>query len=298
MMDSNQYTLEVRGLRKEFDQFVLDNVDLCVPAGTIVGLIGENGAGKSTTIKTALDLLHRDGGEVRFFGNPMEYDSAGIREQIGVTFDGLNFNEAFTAPQAAGICRNIYSNWDEGVWNRYMKQFRLPENKKLKDFSKGMKVKFNLAVALSHHARLLILDEPTSGLDPVMRDDILDVFLDFVQDESHGILLSSHITSDLEKVADYIVFLHEGKVLLTESKDEMLYRYGILRCGRDQLKDIDPEDMEACQIQDYQVNVLVKDRQKAARRYSNMVIDPATIDEIMLLYIKGRGKDSPVKGGR
>ena len=282
-----EYAMEVEGLSREYKDFALKQVNLRVPEGSIVGLIGENGAGKSTTIKAALGLVHRDQGNVRFFGREVKDFSQEVGENVGVVFDSLNFSQLLTAGQIGKICRRIYQNWDTSEYLGYLQKFQLPESKLIKEYSKGMKAKFSLAIAMSHHARLLILDEPTSGLDPVMRDEILDIFLDFVQDARCSILVSSHITSDLEKIADYIVFLHQGEVILQASKDELLYSYGVIRCGRGELDQIDPRDRIACKMMDYQCNVLVRDRRMAQRKYGNMIVDPVSIDEIMLFYVKG-----------
>ena len=285
-MRNTDNALEIRSLSKRYGDFQLDHINLKVPAGTIVGLIGENGAGKSTTIKAVMDLIQWDSGDITLYGQRLE-DCPQMKEEISVVFDDLHFNKSFTARQIASICRGIYKNWDDCCWNELLNRFGLPDSKPVKDFSKGMRVKLNLAVALSHHARLLLLDEPTAGLDPVMRDDILDIFLEFIQDESHAILISSHITSDLEKIADYIAFLHQGRMVFCEKKDDLLYRYGVIRCGKEDFAKIAEEDRVAVRRQDYQISVLVQDRQAAARTYPDLVIDQPDIDEIMLFYVKG-----------
>ena len=281
------HALDIRGLTKDYGDFRLENINLTVPAGTIVGLIGENGAGKSTTIKAAMALIHRDSGEITIYGQKLADSPAAMKEEISVVFDDIHFNKNFTAKQIAAICRGIYTNWDEPRWNQLMEKFGLPVSKPIKDFSKGMRVKLNLAIALSHHARLLLLDEPTAGLDSVMREDILDLFLEFMQDENHAILISSHITSDLEKIADYIAFIHQGRMIFCEPKDDLLYRYGVIRCGREDFAKIAEEDRVAVRRQEYQISVLVRDRQAAARKYPDMVMDQPDIDEIMLFYVKG-----------
>ena len=195
-----------------------------------------------------------------------------------------------TPKKLNNILKNIYKTWDETQFFSLMQTMSLPENKKIKEFSKGMKMKLSIAVALSHHSKLLIMDEVTSGLDPVMRDDILDVFLDFIQSDDNSILVSSHITSDLEKVADYIVFIHNGRVVFSKSKDELIYQYGIIKCGAAQFDAIDSHDMLAYRKQDYEWQVLVSDKTAAKRKYPQAVIDAATIDDIMLLYVKGERK--------
>jgi len=282
--------LAVNYLTKKYRDFVLDHVSFSVPSGTIVGLIGENGAGKSTTINAILGLIKKDSGNIEIFGKSDTQTAEIIRNQIGVVFDGNSYPDVLSARKLNRILSKIYQTWDEHKFFSLLEKMSLPADKKIKQFSKGMKMKLSIAAALSHDSRLLILDEATSGLDPVVRDDILDLFLDFVQDENHSILVSSHITSDLEKAADYIVFIHKGKVVFCKSKDELRYQYGIIRCGSAQFDAIDKDEVIACRKQDYEWDVLVADREKAQKKYPKAVIDPASIDEIMLLYVKGETK--------
>lgn len=279
--------LVVNRLTKKYKDFVLDNVSFTVPRGSIVGLIGENGAGKSTTINAVLGSIRKDGGSVEILGKQDTEIDAKIRGQIGVVFDGSNFPAALSARQLGKVFQKIYGTWDTDRYLMLLDKMSLPADKKIKQLSKGMKMKLSIAAALSHGSRLLVLDEATSGLDPVARDDILDMFLDFIQDEDHSILVSSHITTDLEKVADHIVFIHQGKIVFNRPKDELRYKYGILRCGTAQFGAIDKSDMIAHRRQDYGWEVLVSDRDAARKKYPKAVIDPATIDEIMLFYIKG-----------
>ncbi len=281
-MDS---ALTVSGLTKTYPDFVLDSVSFSVPSGSIVGLIGENGAGKSTTINAALGLIRKESGRVSILGRE-DLDSD-TREEIGVVFDGSNYPEILSPRKLNRIMKNIYRTWDEMAYFRLLGQFSLPPDKQIKQFSKGMKMKLAISAALSHHPKLLILDEATSGLDPVIRDDILDMLLDFVQDETHSILLSSHITSDLEKIADYIVFIHQGKVVFSKPKDELMERYGILKCGAAQFDVLDRTEIIAYRKMDYEWQVLVSDRENMRKKYSKVMIVPATIDEIMLLCVKG-----------
>lgn len=278
--------LEVRNLTKQYADFTLDHVSFSIPKGTIMGLIGENGAGKSTTINAILDLIHKDDGTVTFWGQELS-SAKQLKEDIDVVFDGINFYETLTAAKVGKISQTAYKQWDDRLYREYLNRFQLPTDKEIKTFSKGMKMKLCIAVALSHRPKLLILDEATSGLDPVMRDDILDVFLEFVQDEEHSIMISSHITTDLEKVADTITFIHQGKVLFCKAKDELLYHYGIIRCGAAIFDEIDKSEILAYRKEDYQWNVLVADKEKARRRYKNAVVDDAAIDDILLLYVKG-----------
>lgn len=278
--------IEVKNLQKSYSGFGLHNISFCVPQGRIVGLIGENGAGKTTTIKAILNLIDIEGGVISVLGSPTRI-SKRTREDIGVVFDGLCFHENLTVAQLGKIMQGMYKKWDMALFKQYCHRFDLDEKKRVGDLSKGMKMKLSITIALSHQPKLLILDEATSGLDPVMRDEILDVFLDFIQDEQNSILLSSHITSDLEKVADYIVFIHQGKVIFSLPKDTLLYQYGILRCRTDEFNQIDKDDILAYQKKDFEWEVLVADKENAAQKYKKCVVDNATIDEIMLLYVKG-----------
>ena len=278
--------LQVNNLTKHYPSFTLDHVTFDLPKGAIMGLIGENGAGKSTTINAILNLIHKDEGSVTFWGEELS-SSKPLKEDIGVVLDGINFYETLTPAKVAKISAAAYRQWDESLFQDYMKRFKLPTDKEIKALSKGMKMKLSIAVALSHHPKLLILDEATSGLDPVMRDEILDVFMDFVQDEEHSIIMSSHISTDLEKIADYITFIHQGKVLFCKSKDELRYNYGIIRCGAALFNAIEKEDILTYRKDDYQWNVLVADKEKARKKYKNAVVDDATIDDILLLYVKG-----------
>ena len=277
--------LHISGLTKPYGDFVLDHVSFRVPSGSIVGLIGENGAGKSTTINAALGLIQKEEGRVSILGKDA-LDNA-TKEQVGVVFDGSNYPEILSPRKLSRIMKNIYHTWDERAYLDMLKRFSLPADKPIRQFSRGMKMKLSITAALSHQPKLLILDEATSGLDPIIRDDILDMLLAFVQDEEHSILISSHITSDLEKIADYIVFIHEGKVVFSRAKDELLEQYGIMKCGAAQFDALDKADIVACRKMDYEWQVLVSDREALQRKYPKALIVPATIDEIMLLYVKG-----------
>lgn len=279
--------LQINGLTKEYPGFKLDHVSFTLPCGTIMGLIGENGAGKSTTINAVLDLIRKDDGNILFWGKELSHNPRQLKEDIGVVFDGINFYETLTPVKVGKISAAAYRQWDPAAYKGFLDQFQLPADKEIKTFSKGMKMKLSIAAALSHHPKLLILDEATSGLDPVMRDDILDVFLDFIQDETHSILMSSHITTDLEKVADYITFIHQGKIVFSKPKDELIYNYGILRCGAEDFHRLDPADILVWRKNDYQWDVLVEDKNKAMSRYRSIVIDNPSIDDILLLYVKG-----------
>ena len=283
----SDYSLKVENLTKKYDDFLLDKVSFYVPKGNIVGLIGENGAGKSTTINTMLDIIERDSGDIYILDSEKNKVNNEIREKIGVVFDGNNFPEDLTPQKLNNVLARIYKNWEDKTFFEYIEKFNLPKTKKIKNFSKGMKMKLSISVALSHNAELLILDEATSGLDPIVRDDILDILLDFVQDENKSILISSHITSDLEKVADYIVFIHKGKVIFEETKDNLIYDYGIMKCKQKDFSSIDKEDIIRFRKMDYGYEILVKNKNELERKYPDMVMDNIKIEDIMLMYVKG-----------
>ena len=252
-----------------------------------MGLIGQNGAGKSTTINSILNLVNFDSGDIKIFGKETSSINKDLRNDIGVVFDEINFHETFTVKNINNVTSRIYSRWDKNLFFNYMKNFNLPLNKQIKNFSKGMKMKLSISIALSHYPKLLILDESTSGLDPVVRDEILDIFLDFVQDENHSILISSHITSDLEKIADYISFIHDGEIIFTKNKDELIYNYGVIKCSEKQFNDLNKNDILVFRKKDYNYEALTSNKIGVAKKYKNLIIDTPTIDEIMLLYVKG-----------
>lgn len=285
--------LTISGLTKTYPDFTLDNVSFAVPSGSIVGLIGENGVGKSTTINAALGLIQKEAGQVSILGKEKIDDDT--KERIGVVFDGSNYPEILSPKKINRIMKNIYRSWNEQIYFRLLKQFSLPLDKQVKQFSKGMKMKLAISAAFSHQSNLLILDEATSGLDPVMRDDILDMLLEFVQEEERSILVSSHITSDLEKIADYIVFIHKGKVVFSKPKDALMEQYGMIKCGTAQFEALDKADITAYRKMDYEWQVLITNREKMERKYPKAMIVPATIDEIMLLYIKGKADATQFK---
>lgn len=283
------YILELNQVCKRFPQSEhgLDHVSFSLPYGSIMGLVGENGAGKTTTIGCILNTLAKDSGEIRIFGEPLRDSSIAAKERIGVVYDGDNFPGYLTPRELCRVMSGLYPNWDTPLFHSYLKRFGLPEEQKIKGYSRGMTMELAISAALAHHPELLILDEATGGLDPIVRDDILDLFLEFVEDEHHAILLSSHITSDLEKVADYITFLHRGKVLMTVSRNDLVYRYAVLRCRESQFRSLDPKDILAYRKGDYQIDVLVPDGKAAQKKYRDIVADHLSIDEMMLLLIKG-----------
>ncbi len=285
-----EYAIEIKDVTKNYENFTLDHIQLNVPKGCIMGLIGENGAGKSTLIKSILNLIKNDGGEVKIYGKTMGIEEVETKEWIGVVFDESYFHDYLMVKDIKKIMKRIYKQWDDACFEHYVEVFGLPEQKRIKTFSRGMKMKLSMAVALSHHAKLLILDEATSGLDPVVRDEILDIFLEFIQDEEHTILVSSHITSDLDKIADYITFLHEGKIIFCKEKDELLNQYGILRCGEEDYQKLDQKHVIGVRKNHFGYEVMVDNRPEMEEIWGPDHVDATSIEEIMLFLIKG-GKD-------
>lgn len=284
-----EHILELQEVSKTYrkSDFKLEKVSFRLPYGAVMGFVGENGAGKTTTIDCILNTVRKDAGDILLFGRKMQDEDKDLRENIGVVYDGGNFPDYLNPLQLSDIMEGLYAQWDNELFLGYLERFGLPEKRKIKTYSRGMTMKLAITAALSHHPKLLILDEATSGLDPVMRDEILDVFLEFVQEEDHSILLSSHITGDLEKIADYITFIHEGRIILTASKNELAYEYGIMRCKENQFQGLDKEDIVAYRKRDYQTDVLTADVKRAQKKYRDIIIDRVSIDEIMVLLVKG-----------
>ena len=275
----------VRDLCKQFDRFLLDHVSFQVPKGRIVGFIGENGAGKSTTINLILDELKRDNGQIQIFGK--ENTISAVKEDIGVVFDECNFHDVFNVSDIEKILSGVYKSWDSNLYRQYLKKFKIPERKQIGSFSKGMKMKLSIICAMAHKPKLLILDEATTGLDPVVRDEMLDLFLEFIQDEECSIFFSSHITSDIQKIADYVILIHQGKIIFEEQKDDLVYNFGIVKCGREKFASISPDDYIIHRITNVSVECLVRDKEAIRRKYKDIVVDNATLEDIMLFYIKG-----------
>lgn len=274
--------LEIRNLTKNYDGFTLDNLNLTLPSGCIMGLIGENGAGKSTTIKLILDMIHRDSGTITIMGKDNRENIRLLKQDIGVVLDDVGIPECLTAKQVGKIMRHTFENWSDSVYKDYLKKFSIPSNKPFKDFSRGMKMKLGIVAALSHDPKLLILDEATSGLDPIVRDEVVDIFSEFTRDESHAVLISSHIVSDLEKICDYIAFLHKGKLLLCEEKDILLEQYGLLQCSKAQLEELDQKAIKGKKISPYGVQALVL-RDSVPSEWN---ISPVSIEELFIFMVK------------
>lgn len=274
--------LELRKVSKAYKGFKLDNISLTLPRGCIMGLIGENGAGKSTTIKLILRMIKRDGGAISLLGQDDKANFQAVKEDVGVVLDEVGFPECLTTVQVGNILRRTYKNWDDAVFNAYLRRFALPGDRPFKDFSRGMKMKLGIAAALSHDPKLLILDEATSGLDPVVRDEVVDIFSEFTRDESHAILISSHIVSDLEKLCDYIAFLHKGKLLLCEEKDRLLERYGIIHCTAAQLAGLDGAAVKGKKTSAYGVEAVVRRDMVPA----GMQVRPVSIEDLFVYMVK------------
>lgn len=279
--------LEIKNLSKKYDDFELKNINIELPKGMIMGFIGENGAGKTTTIKAILNIINRDAGEIKIFGLDNKENERKIKEDIGVVLDDSFLSEYLNPSDINKIMKNIYKNWDEKLYFKYIEEFKLPKEKISKEYSSGMKMKLKIAVALAHHPKLLILDEPTSGLDPIARNEILDIFQEFIQDENKGIFVSSHITSDLEHIADYITFINNGEIVFTKTRDELIENYGIVKCSEEQFKKINKKDYIRYKKNRYEYDVLIENKYEFKKSYDISVIDKPTIEDIMLIYIKG-----------
>ena len=276
--------IKVNNLTKTYDNFKLDNITLEIKKGSIIGLIGENGAGKTTLIKLLLGLIKKDKGDILLFNKIL---NSKVKEDIGVVLDDSFFPEVIKVKDVNPVMKNIYKSWDEKLFFKYLKDFSLNENMLIKNLSKGMKKKLEIITALSHHPKLLILDEPTSGLDPVVRKEILDIFLDFIENGENSILFSSHITSDIESIADYIIFIDNGKLVFDKEKDDILDNYGIVKCSDNDFKKISKNNIISYLKNKYNYEVLVNDRKNIKKNNSNLVVDKATLEDIMLLIVKG-----------
>lgn len=278
--------IEIKNLSKKYKSgFELNDINIEIPSGFIIGLIGENGAGKTTIIKSLLGILKIDKGNIKIFNK--DYNDENIKEDIGIVLDNSFFPELLTAADIGLSMKNIYNNFDSELYNKYLVDFNISKNSQIKTFSKGMRKKLEIITALSHKPKLLILDEPTSGLDPIVRNEILDLFLNFISDENHSILLSTHITTDLEKIADKIIFLDKGKIVMNENKDDIIDNYAILKCDIDSFNKIDKEDIIRFKKNKYNYEVLVKDKRKLKKKYNEFVIDNITLDDLMYLVVKG-----------
>lgn len=280
-------TIKVKNLNKKYEGFELKNISFEIPEGSIVGLIGENGAGKTTTIKSILNII-RSEGEIQVLGKDIKQNEKEIKSKLGVVLDDSFLSEYLTPKKINSIMKDFYNTWDKKLFEKYIKIFKLPENKMIKDFSSGMKMKLKIATAISHKPQILILDEPTSGLDPIVRNEILDIFRQFIaEDETRSILVSTHITTDLEHISDYIMFIKNGEITLNLPTSEILENYGIVKCDEKDFSKISKEDYEYYRKEKYQYEVLVKNKKMIKSKYGISTIDKASIEDIMLFYIKG-----------
>lgn len=275
--------IEIKNLNKRYDDFELKDVSFDVYQGTVMGLIGANGSGKTTILKSILSIIKYDG-DIRILGEEISKD---IKDEINSVFEEYFIGEYLNAKEVDKIYSEIYSKWDSNYFYELLDKFDIATDKKYKDFSKGMKIKLKIAIALSSRPKLLILDEPTSGLDPVIRSEILDIFLEYMEDENNTILISSHITTDLEKIADYITFINDGEVIFTEEKYDLEENYGIVRVSEEDFNKIDKRFIKKFKKEKYQINVLVDNLHEFEKTYPSFVVDRSTIDEIMVLYLRG-----------
>lgn len=275
--------VEVKELTKKFKGFTLDHVSFSLPAGCIMGLVGENGAGKSTTLKLLLNMIQKDSGRITILGK----DEKNIdKNEIGVVFDECRFHESFTAKDINQVLKSIFQRWNEQQFFDYLNRFEVPSNKKLKEFSRGMKMKISIAAAVSHDAKLLLLDEPTSTLDPVVRDEMLDIFYDFISDEQHSIIISSHIVSDLEKVCDYIAFMHKGKMILCEEKDRLLQECRLAQMSEAEFSAIDKDEIIGSRKTPFGITAVI--RKAAAAQIRNA--QPINLEDLFVYMIRGEEK--------
>ncbi len=279
--------IEVKNLCKKYDGFELKNISFNVPQGSVVGFVGENGAGKTTTIKSILNAINCEG-SVHIFGKDIKLNEKEIKQNIGVVLDDSFLSDYLTAKQINSIMKDIYQEWNKDKYISYLKQFNLPENKLIKDYSSGMKMKLKIATAISHNPKLLILDEPTSGLDPVVRNEILDIFRKYIEeDETRSIFISTHITTDLEHISDYIIFIENGRIIFNMPTVELLENYGIIKCSEEDFSKIEKNDYIKYKEQKYQYEILTNDKYNIVKKYNITTIDKPSIEDIMLFYIKG-----------
>lgn len=275
--------VEVKELTKKFKGFTLDHVSFSLPAGCIMGLVGENGAGKSTTLKLLLNMIQKDSGRITILGK----DEKNIdKNEIGVVFDECRFHESFTAKDINQVLKSIFQRWNEPQFFDYLNRFEVPSNKKLKEFSRGMKMKISIAAAVSHDAKLLLLDEPTSTLDPVVRDEMLDIFYDFISDEQHSIIISSHIVSDLEKVCDYIAFMHKGKMILCEEKDRLLQECRLAQMSEAEFSAIDKDEIIGSRKTPFGITAVIRKAASAQIRNTQ----PINLEDLFVYMIRGEEK--------
>ena len=279
--------IQIQNLSKVYEDFSLKNITLNIPKGSILGLVGANGAGKSTMIQALLGLIRSEYDAIKILGKDLQTQEKEIKEDIAVIYDVSHYNLQYTPKFIGAMLQKVYQNWDMERYHGYLKRFGLPEDKRLKTFSKGMKMKLEFAIAFSHAPKILILDEATSGLDPVFRDEILDLIREFTEEEEHTVLISSHITSDLDKVADYIALIHDGTLQFVKTYDEIRDDYGVLHCGKDFFETLREEDIVSFKKEPYEYKVLVKNKNEILRVFPELEMERASVEDIMLFYVKG-----------
>ena len=278
-------SIEIKKLNKKYAKFALEDVSFNLPSGSIMGFIGENGSGKTTTLKCILDILKKYTGEIKIFN--LDNKDINLKEDIGVVLDEAFFPDILKPKDINKIMQGIYKTWDEDLFKQYLKKFSLEYTKEIKTFSMGMKKKLEIATMLAHKSKLLILDEPTSGLDPIARQEIMDIFQEFIEDENCSILFSTHITSDLELIADYITFINDGKIVLSKTKDELLEQFGLVKCTKEEFSKIAKQDYLRYLKNKYDYQILVTDKKRFKNKYPKVVVDKINLEQIMLLMIKG-----------
>lgn len=284
------YAIEIDHLTKHYPDFTLNDITLHIPSGSIVGVIGENGAGKSTLIRSMLGIINCDAQHLQYFGQNFRENEKEIKEQIAVIFDHTHFNQKFTPKFIGSLMSRTYRNWNMETYQNYLSHFHIPPTKRLEKFSRGMKMKLEFAIAFSHDARLLILDEATSGLDPIVRDDVLSMIRTFTEEEDHTVLMSSHITSDLDKIADYIAYIHEGRLVFMKSCEEIQEDHGVIRAGKDLLTALNSEDVIAYIKEPYSYSILISHRSSIQQTFPDLEIQRPSVEELMLFYAKGEKK--------
>ena len=284
------YAIEIDHLTKHYPDFTLNDITLHIPSGSIVGVIGENGAGKSTLIRSMLGIIHCDAQHLQYFGQSFRENEKEIKEQFAVIFDHTHFNQKFTPKFIGSLMSQTYRNWNMETYQNYLSHFHIPPTKRLEKFSRGMKMKLEFAIAFSHDARLLILDEATSGLDPIVRDDVLSMIRTFTEEEDHTVLMSSHITSDLDKIADYIAYIHEGRLVFMKSCEEIQEDHGVIHAGKDLLTALNSEDVIAYIKEPYSYSILISHRSSIQQTFPDLEIQRPSVEELMLFYAKGEKK--------
>lgn len=280
--------LEVKNLRKEYKEFTLKDISFNLERGYIMGFIGPNGAGKSTTIKLIMNLIKKSSGTISIFGSDNILHEREVKEKIGFVYDENYFYEELTLEEMKRIIAPFYKQWDNKVYDKYIKEFNLPSKKKIKELSKGMKMKFSLAIALSHNAELILMDEPTSGLDPVFRSEMLDILYSIMQDENKGVFFSTHITTDLEKVADYITFINDGEIIFSEPKDSIMENYGLVKGGSELLDSDTKKEFIGIRENSFGFEGLTSNAGKVKKLFkNNILIEKPSLDDILVYTVKG-----------